>query len=193
MATILVLAIIAVYLTWKARKYLLLLSVVAVTAGVSWFIFQNVPYLKTKFTQGAGVLQRKMMWLSAIELIKESPVIGVAPGDSEEALVVSYREKYFMEGVTSRFDAHNQYLMAGVSLGLAGLMALLFIFYFLFKEAYNQKNFILLSFLAVFALCCLTESLLQRRDGTLLFSFITSLLLFAPKGQKTNSYLEPVA
>ncbi|WP_181305435.1 O-antigen ligase [Rufibacter sp. XAAS-G3-1] len=182
-ATVVVLAVAAVYLALKARKYLLLAAVVVFTAGTSLLIFEKVTYLKTKFSQNAGVTERKMMWLSALDIIKERPITGVSPGGSRDAVVESYRKHNFKEGVEARFDAHNQFLMYGVSLGLPGVLVFLLLLLFLLKAAYQRQDFILFAFVAVFGICCLTESLLQRRDGTLLFSFVTSLLLFAPKDQ----------
>ncbi|GGK70843.1 O-antigen ligase family protein [Rufibacter glacialis] len=180
-ATVAVLSLVAVYLAFKAKKYLLLLAVVVTTVGSSALLLEKVPYLRAKFKESAGVSQREIMWKSAADLIKKNPILGFSPGDTEDALVQRYAAYGFQEGVTGRFDAHNQYLMHGVSLGLVGVLALLLVLFFFLREAVRRNNFILFTFVTVFALCCLTESLLQRRDGTLLFSFITALLFFSPK------------
>ncbi|WP_190300417.1 O-antigen ligase family protein [Rufibacter hautae] len=180
-ATVLVMALVGVYLALRAGKYVVLVGVILFTIASSVLVFQKVTYLRIKFSESAGVTQRKMMWTSALDVIKAHPVLGVSPGETENALVDSYKANMFQEGVDSRFDAHNQFLMHGVSLGVLGALAFALVLYFLFREAIQKREFILFSFVAVFAICCLTESLMQRRDGTLLFSFMVALLVFAPK------------
>ncbi|MBC3538115.1 O-antigen ligase family protein [Rufibacter sediminis] len=180
-ATVVVIALVWAYVAVKAGRYGLMVAVVVFTLGTSFLVFQKVTYLKMKFSESAGVYQRKMMWTSALDIIREHPLLGISHGNAEEALVERYKANQFTEGVEARFDAHNQFLMHGVSLGILGALAFLLVLFFLGKEAYQRQDYILFCFIAVFAICCLTESLLQRRDGTLLFSFITSLLLFANK------------
>lgn len=183
-ATVLVMALVGVYLALRARKYVLLVGVILFTIASSVLVFQKVTYLRIKFSESAGVSQRKMMWTSALDVIKAHPVLGVSPGETENALVESYKANVFQEGVDFRYDAHNQFLMHGVSLGILGALAFALVLFFLFREAIQKREFILFSFVAVFAICCLTESLMQRRDGTLLFSFMVALLVFAPKEQR---------
>ncbi|WP_165864980.1 O-antigen ligase family protein [Rufibacter latericius] len=192
-ATVLMIALVCVYLAFKAGKYLALVAIILCTVGASVLVFQKVTYLRIKFSESAGVTQRKMMWTSAFDIIKEHPVFGISPGESESALVERYKSNQFQEGITSHFDAHNQFIMHGVSLGLVGAVALLLVLFFLLKEAFQRKNYLLFCFVAVFAICCLTESLLQRRDGTLLFSFITSLLLFAPRNLQPEKEIKEMA
>ncbi len=186
-ATVLVMALVGVYLAFRAGKYVVLVGVILFTIASSVLVFQKVTYLRIKFSESAGVTQRKMMWTSAVDVIQEHPLLGVSPGQSEEALVESYQYNGFQEGVNARYDAHNQFLMYGVSLGILGVLAFAVLVFFLLKEAYQKKDFILFSFVAVFTICCLTESLMQRRDGTLLFSFLIALLVFAPKTDRNQS------
>ncbi|WP_207431165.1 O-antigen ligase family protein [Sabulibacter ruber] len=180
-ATVVVLALVAVYRAFVTRKFLALGIVVLLTVGVGVLVLQKVTYLKMKFSQNAGVAERNMMWISAWEIIKENPVLGVGTGDNRQALLNKYQENDFAEGLKSRFDAHNQFLMHGVSMGFLGGLALILLLLLLLRQAFLRKDYVLFSFVAVFTICCLTESLLQRRDGTLLFSFMVALMVFAEK------------
>ncbi|WP_221175770.1 O-antigen ligase family protein [Rufibacter immobilis] len=180
-ATVFFMALVALYLSVRAGKYVLVLAVILVTVSSSLLVYQNVSYLKKKISTGTGVSQREIMWRSAIDLIGEHPMLGTGTGDIEEALVTKYRQYHFQEGVDVRLDAHNQYLMHGASMGLMGAFMLLLLFLHLLLKAYHTKDYILFTVVAVFAICCITESMLQRRDGTLLFAFMAALLLFAPK------------
>ncbi|MBA9077844.1 O-antigen ligase family protein [Rufibacter quisquiliarum] len=179
--TMLVLALVMVYRAAQARRFGMLVVILLGTLVTGITLVQKVTYLRIKFTENAGVDQRRQMWQGALEVIKENPLLGVGAGDREEALVKRYKENGFTEGVNFRFDAHNQYLMFGVEIGVIGVALFLLFLLFTLWKAYRQQNFLLFCFVLIFALCCLTESLLQRRDGSLLFSFLISLLLFAPR------------
>ena len=48
----------------------------------------------------------------------------------------------------------------------------------LFRESLKILTFVLLSFIALFCFCCLTESYLERQQGIIFFTFFVSLFSF---------------
>lgn len=129
---------------------------------------------------------RGSIWPCSIELIKENPLFGVGTGDGIDELEKCYKRNdytslLYWEGV--RFNAHNQFLETTIELGIVGLLFLVALFFVCLRNALSNENRLFLLFILIFAVCCLTESFLERQKGIVFFAFFSSFLCVAkPEG-----------
>ncbi|MDC0177552.1 O-antigen ligase family protein [Polaribacter sp.] len=122
---------------------------------------------------------RNGIYYCSIKLIQDNFIWGVGVGDIQEELNSCYSNELSSEIYKWRdYNTHNQYLFFFVSTGLVGfIMFLLFLFYIIRKSCYD-RNFIYFYFIVSVCFMFLTESILERSDGIIFFSFFNSLLLF---------------
>ena len=111
-----------------------------------------------------------------IEVIKDNLWFGVGTGDCE----MSLNKCYLSYGYISLMNRnpHNQYMQFALRLGVLGF--LLFIACLLIPAllAIKQNKYLYLTFIALFALSCLTESMLERNKGIVFYAFFNSLFAF---------------
>ena len=63
--------------------------------------------------------------------------------------------------------------------GVLGLLPFLLLLFFLTRNAIKSKDALGISILAVFVLYMLTESILERQSGIVLFSYLTTLFIMS--------------
>lgn len=122
---------------------------------------------------------RGLIWKSAVNVIREHPIVGVGTGCGQETL-----QKYYMDHEYSsliylpgtRYNAHNQFLEITVELGFIGLFILLLSLGTPFIKAWKEKNILYLIFFSIFILSCISESMLERQNGVVFFALFNSLL-----------------
>jgi O-antigen ligase len=108
----------------------------------------------------------------ALNLIKDSPVIGYGIGDYKDELLKSYNKTSpFL--FSNKYNTHNQYLSFLVSVGFIGFsLFVVFVLHNIFK-AFKFKNQELLLILVFYCFVMTTENILEREDGVIFFSFFT--------------------
>lgn len=125
-------------------------------------------------------------WSGAVHVIKEVPLIGTGVGDNRAALQQAYKEIGFNVGLERNFNAHNQYLETALASGLIGLFLLLLLLVGYVWFAAKNKDWLMVISILFFALCMLTESMLERAWAVVFFAvFYPVMLLAAPESQKT--------
>jgi O-antigen ligase len=113
----------------------------------------------------------------SLNIIKRNPLIGYGPGDVQSELNECYK-KFDTEAFTKiTYNTHNQYLDYLASFGILGTIIILLAFYYYFKIALKGKNRLYLNFLILFYIIFLTENILYRNSGMVLF--VTFNCLFA--------------
>jgi len=126
--------------------------------------------------QGTFDATRSQIWISAVAVVKERPVLGVGTGDVKDALMEKYIQKDFEYPQERRFNAHNQYLQIAVTLGLVGL-TLFFVFLgSIFLTAWKKRNILLFLFGLIGLVNFLTESMFEKQIGVMFFAFFFALL-----------------
>jgi O-antigen ligase len=121
------------------------------------------------------------IWKETISLLPQHWLIGTGTGDVKDVLNNTYHEHNFSYGYEKSLNTHNQYLQSFLALGLIGLL----LFVLTIKIPWIMRNSyhpLLLMMLFIFALNCLTESMLEAQRGAIFFALITSLF-----GRKINS------
>lgn len=115
------------------------------------------------------------IWEYSFQLASHNLLFGAGTGDVKDELANAYRENNFTTGVSGGLNCHNQFLNTLVTLGLIGLLSLLLIYYFGFKTAVKNKDWIYFSFLLIMFLNSLTESIFEKQNGILFFAAFNML------------------
>lgn len=173
-----------VYTAVLYKNFKILISAVMIPLVFAGFVFLN-PVVTTRFldlklgrdsaTNYEGYFARLDIWRPGVEVIMENFWIGVGTGDHESELHKKYLKYGFTEGVRLNFNMHNQYLQTMLNFGVLGLVSFTIVLLVQIRASISMKNPLYLSFLALFILGCLTESMLNRNKGIvffILFSFI---------------------
>jgi len=88
----------------------------------------------------------------------------------------------FLQGST--FNSHNELFHCWLDLGILGLVALIFTGAYSITKALQSKNILYFSFLVLFFLCCMTESMLSVQKGVVFYSFFNSVIFFSLQAKK---------
>jgi len=171
---------------WKGLIFLAAISVIAL-----FIIFKNpvireriiesnkphAHYSENKYGEG-GLSLRTYKWKYTWEAILLSPWFGTGTGDAQDALQERYQAHAFDIGYTNRFNAHNQYLQVWLEHGVLGLISLLFCWGYMIGQSLTTKSWLALSFIGLFMISCLTESMLEVNKGIAFYAFFSALLFF---------------
>jgi hypothetical protein len=124
---------------------------------------------------------RKITWRHSVKEIKENVWLGVGSFNAQKSLDNYYSNLGYPWMIDQ--NTHNQYLNHLLVLGVLGFFSVfLFTFYPLYISILNKSPF-LFSFNLLFILCCLTENMLSRQWGLVVYVFINSYLIFNIKLQ----------
>jgi O-antigen ligase len=131
---------------------------------------------------------RSREWYSALQIINEKPLFGAGISKVNDEMVRLYVENGFKEEAAYRYNAHNQFLEAQMTFGIAGTMCLLFLLFgpFIFRKKFFQF-FLIKLFIGINIFFFSIESVLNRQWGImffLLFYFILILPYSSPEVRK---------
>lgn len=174
-----------------------------VVVSAAW-VMNNLTYLKfrmrsieLKMYSGSaddqnGLAARLLIWDSALELIREKPVIGYGLVQSKEALIEKYQEKGFQIGVKERYNAHNQYLESMLSAGIIGLLLFIGLLFYPLRAACRERKLLLLLMVLHYMLQSFVESTLTVQQELIFFWFFIWLFYFhlPPAGQPAPTISE---
>lgn len=134
---------------------------------------------KQSYTENAygGRGLRIQKWKFTLECWMKQPMLGTGAGDYSQELQQTYMDNDFKVGYVNHYNSHNQFLQTLLTSGIIGLLSLLFLFGSAIYQGYRHRNWVAFTFIFVFALSCLTESMLERQRGIVFFVFFTSFLL----------------
>lgn len=126
---------------------------------------------------------RFQIWESAIEIIKENPVVGVGYSEAKFRLIERNKSRGLKEFAKARFNSHNQFLQFSLE---SGIWAAVLYAIFLLPIYFGRENrYLSISFSALFFLYSMFEdSLLLINGVSILAFFITMLYLLDNKKQK---------
>jgi O-antigen ligase len=122
--------------------------------------------------------QRTREWYSATQLIKEKPLTGFGLHDVDNRMVQEYHKHGWEEEATLNLNAHNQFLEAQMTFGIAGSLSLLWMLLTPLIIRRNRKYpqmcmalILLISFFLLF------ESMFNRQWGIMFFVLFYCMLL----------------
>ena len=186
------------------KKVLLRTIIILVALGlVLTFFSDRLYYLKWRFAEltlkeygGAqddqnGLAVRVTIWRSALELIRERPLLGYGLNGAEEELVKKHIAKGLMVAVPERYNSHNQYLETTLRSGLIGLAILLVLIGIPLYSALREKKTLLLLLLLHFMTVSLVETTMEyQQELTFYWFFILLFYLHYPFADQRDKRID---
>lgn len=181
--------IFSVYYFIKGKKISLIFISIIVLSGILYGSYLTIPRLKERMDRitekGEGGYERMIIWRVSLQIFIENPLIGISPGDLKEYQIGKYQEKR-LDSRFYQYNPHSEYIFTLASLGAIGFIILMTMLISSLIHAWQYNKYLYLSFLVLFILCFVTEVLLARQKGVVLFSLFNSLFAFSnPLSQKT--------
>jgi hypothetical protein len=137
-------------------------------------------YMQGNPAYGHSIVQRIVLWQTALNIFKEHPLFGVGTGDVCDAFEVEFqKEQSIFAG--SGLRSHNQYLSFAVTLGIVGLSVFLFS---LIYPATVLKMWAYTPYFYLFVIITLSmfwEDTIESQVGVTIYAFFSSFYLFTRK------------
>ena len=111
----------------------------------------------------------------ALQIIRQHPLIGVGLGDVFDEMKQKYQIDFPGKNVEILLP-HNQFLMAGVGIGIIGMIYLLLMQISIYKLV-KKSDFLYLSFCIITFFAMMIEPLYETQYGTCIFLFFLLLLM----------------
>lgn len=113
----------------------------------------------------------------AISKIRANPLIGYGWGLGDKVLIDCFKEKsnYLFE---QKFNSHNQFLGYYLDGGIIALLLLILFLYNQFKSSIYKKEYLFTSLILFYGFLMLTENILNRQSGVIIFIFLVSFFDF---------------
>ncbi|MEP6673916.1 MAG: O-antigen ligase family protein [Ferruginibacter sp.] len=179
------------FLLLSGKKRLqFMLAAVTISAAVLIFIFsinsfklRYVADLKLDLTQSSinnEIMEPRIVrWDAAMELVKQSPLIGHGSGSEKELLKEKYFEKKLYISYLNEFNAHNEYLSFLLKTGIAGLLVYLYVLFSGFSIAVKKRDILFFAFMLLICIVSFSENILDVNKGVFFYSFFFSLFLLS--------------
>ncbi len=129
------------------------------------------------------------LWINAYQVIEDNPLLGVGTGDVRIALDSIYSKNKFKFALEKKLNPHNQYLQTGVALGLAGITSLFAMLLIPLYYSIRYRHFLFLSLLIIYIFNMLTESVLERQAGIIIFTLLYSMFSVELNSMMANDKL----
>jgi O-antigen ligase len=113
----------------------------------------------------------------SFEKIKESWLFGYGIGDVGEELRKCYKDKSEVLYI-GNFNSHNQYLGIILRVGVFGLLLFVISIILNLIFLYNRKDYSAFSIILMLVLVMLTENIMERQNGVILFSLLINYFVF---------------
>lgn len=113
----------------------------------------------------------------SLDLIKKAPVFGYGVGDAQKALNICHTKA----GIKMELNSHNQYIDIILKTGIFGAVVFIFSLILLLRHIFLSAQEVFILIISIFLFLFLTENLLSRQTGAILFYFFTSLPLILKK------------
>jgi hypothetical protein len=140
-------------------------------AQVENAIQTNAVVTESSYNSTTGRLE---IWREAVLMLPQYWLLGTGTGDVKDELNKTYHQNNFSYGFDKSLNTHNQYLQSFLTLGIFGLILFVLAIKIPWLKRSNYHS-LLLMLLFIFALNCLTESMLEAQRGAIFFAFMISL------------------
>jgi O-antigen ligase len=125
----------------------------------------------------AAQIRMSLWWLALRSLKDTHPLFGSGTGDVEKVMTAA-SDEFQITNVIQSFDPHNEFLYTLIANGFPGLLLLILSLGLPAWYAWLGRDYLVLGFLVLFWLVCLTESALELQKGIVLYALVTGLLFF---------------
>lgn len=134
----------------------------------------------------SSVYLRYNIYKCGFETIKGSPLIGYGLGDVQKKLNDCY-EANEMKFPNKTYNSHNQFIGIVLIAGFLGLFIYLYSIFLNISKCLKSNSIVTLCLIIYMLFNFLTENILEREDGVILYSFFTCLLLFIIEKRDSKS------
>ena len=120
---------------------------------------------------------RLEIWMESMEILQDNWLIGTGTGDVKDELIKTYEKHQFHYALDKKLNAHNQFLQVWLTLGIVGLLLLIWSLALPIYRLKSQGQPLFALFAIIIILNSMTESILEVQKGVLFFVFFYSLLV----------------
>jgi O-antigen ligase len=178
----------------KLGKLPVLAAGVLLLLSASWYIsrdeqarvifekitsFEDFSYQEYNIHLVSSINIRFINWGCSVKVLQEDNnwITGLGIGNTQEKLNQCYKDlnPWIYE---NQMNAHNEYLEETLRNGVVGLLMLLLCIAVPLVLSLRYENYTYLGFLALFAICCITENVLSRQAGIMFYAFFNSVFAF---------------
>jgi O-antigen ligase len=190
---VLVITVIVVWEFMRPNNRYLKWSVVGVSALLLLIVFGTKNTISKRFEEMFVVVKerdnvntastesnrtRVLVWSSAMELIRENPIVGVGAGDGGSALIEQNKLNGYTGVVEKKYNAHNQFLATTIAVGFVGLLLLCLILLSTLITAIKKRHLWSILVIVILASSLTTESFLEKQTGVVPFVLFVSIIVF---------------
>lgn len=145
-------------------------------------IFETSKIINNKETS-SGI--RYILWNTSEKVIQKSNYLGYGIGDAQEVLSKQLAVDGYAVLSKENYNAHNQFLQIGLATGVVGICLYLFSLIYFIRMFIQRKNAEAIVFFLFFIFVFLFESVLERQNGIIIYSFVTCMFIYTSEFDKT--------
>ena len=191
-------------LGFRYRRWLTAAGVLTATVLLFFFALEVFPFAFHRISEaghdltgqvqntehGSSIGDRIGVWKACSGIIGQNLLFGVGTGDVKDELLNAYKADNIQAALESKLNAHNQYLQTFVTLGIPGFLVLLTMILQPAWISVKRNHYIFFSFLLLFAINIMVESMLEVQQGVIFYAFFNTLLFWSMiKGDKQTTHL----
>ncbi|MHC1704363.1 MAG: O-antigen ligase family protein [Tenuifilaceae bacterium] len=171
------------------RLFIASLGIISITSILFVMSFNSLNDALVEVKYSAGFIfnrglsdssedMRLKIWDCVPNVMKNNYLFGHGTGDFHIVLNKEYVSQDMKEAYENNLNAHNQFLETLISLGLVGLMTLVFLVVYPIIASIKERRSLFFNclFILIISLNFMTESILSRIGGVIFFSFFYCLL-----------------
>jgi O-antigen ligase len=121
--------------------------------------------------------QRYGIYKCSLEKLNESWLVGYGIGDTQNELISCYKKSSNIL-VAREYNSHNQFLSVLLHVGVLGFFLFLISLIMNLKLFYLKRDYFAFCLVCMYLLIMLTENILERQNGVILFSFLLNFYSF---------------
>jgi len=182
------------FLLFLNSKWILKVSILILILLTPILLYKVSPYIShkinglintenykniSKVNDPASINARLSFLKSGLNTALNAPILGYGMINGRTQLDKGFKEDKLDWVLKNNFNAHNQYIEYAIRIGIVGLWFFLLLFfaplYYGIKSKVNMMPFVLFSIIFLFSF--LSESILLRQKGVILFTFIYTILI----------------
>ena len=174
---------------FTAKRKLIFIGIAAMGLTLVSFTVFHVDTFKERYAselkkdlspsiQNIGATEPRMIrWKVAMELVRQSPIVGYGSGTEIELLKEKYFERKLFSAYLNRFNAHNEYISLMLKTGIQGLLVYLFVLVYGLITAWQKRDVLFATFMILLIVASISENILDLNKGIFFYSFFFMFFL----------------
>jgi O-antigen ligase len=146
-------------------------------------IFDTQNIVNSKETS-SGI--RYILWNTSSKVIQKSNYMGYGVGDVQTVLSKQLAVDGYDILAKENYNAHNQLIQIGLAAGLAGVVLYVLSLFYFIRKFIKRKNAEAVVLFLFFIFAFLFESVLERQNGILIYSWITAMYIYTSEFDKST-------